>query len=80
MLGYQRERSHRADSVTAAAEYMDISQSAISYAISKLEKRHQVRVWRKTGRSLQLTQAGQYLWSWRTALFQNSITLKESFG
>lgn len=50
-----------AGSVTAAAERMNLSQSAISHAISKLEKRHQVRVWRKTGRSLQLTQAGQYL-------------------
>lgn len=51
----------RAGSVTAAAERMNLSQSAISHAISKLEKRHQVSIWRKTGRSLQLTQAGKYL-------------------
>lgn len=51
----------RAGSVTAAAERMNLSQSAVSHAISKLEERHQVRIWRKNGRSLQLTQAGEYL-------------------
>lgn len=51
----------RAGSVTAAAERMNLSQLAVSHAISKLEERHQVRVWRRKGRSLQLTQAGDYL-------------------
>lgn len=51
----------RAGSVTAAAGRMNISQSAVSHAIAKLEERHQVKVWRKRGRSLQLTQAGEYL-------------------
>lgn len=51
----------RAGSVTAAANRLNLSQSAISHAISKLEDRHQVRVWRKKGRSLELTQAGEYL-------------------
>ena len=52
---------HRAGSVTGAAERMNLSQSAVSHAIAKLENRHQVRVWRKKGRSLELTQAGVYL-------------------
>lgn len=52
---------NRTGGVTAAAERMNLSQSAISHAISKLEKRYQVSIWRKTGRSLQLTQAGRYL-------------------
>jgi LysR family transcriptional regulator for metE and metH len=52
---------HRAGSVTAAAERMNLSQSAVSHAIAKLEDRHQVQVWRKKGRNLQLTEAGAYL-------------------
>ncbi|MEO1975106.1 MAG: LysR family transcriptional regulator [Paracoccaceae bacterium] len=51
----------RSGSVTAAAAAMNLSQSAVSHAIAKLEDRHQVRVWRKKGRGLQLTQAGKYL-------------------
>jgi LysR family transcriptional regulator for metE and metH len=51
----------RAGSVTAAAERMNLSQSAASHAIAKLEDRYQVKVWRKKGRSLELTQAGSYL-------------------
>ncbi|WP_134682384.1 LysR substrate-binding domain-containing protein [Paracoccus ravus] len=54
---------HRAGSVTAAAERMNLSQSAVSHAIAKLEERHQVKIWRKKGRSLYLTQAGTYLLS-----------------
>lgn len=52
---------HRSGSVTAAAERMNLSQSALSHAIAKLEDRHQVKLWRKKGRSLHLTQAGRYL-------------------
>lgn len=59
-LAIVREVS-RAGSVTAAAERMNLSQSAVSHAISKLEKRYKVSVWRKSGRGLQLTQAGKYL-------------------
>lgn len=51
----------RAGSVTAASARLNLSQSAISHAIAKLEARHQVKVWRKKGRSLELTQAGEYL-------------------
>lgn len=54
---------HQAGSVTAAADNLNISQSAVSHAIAKLEARHQVKVWRKKGRSLELTQAGQFLLS-----------------
>ncbi|WP_323770602.1 LysR family transcriptional regulator [Antarctobacter sp.] len=51
----------RSGSVTAAADRMNLSQSAVSHAIAKLEDRHQVKVWRKKGRSLEFTQAGAYL-------------------
>ncbi|MEI4485220.1 LysR family transcriptional regulator [Frigidibacter sp. MR17.14] len=54
---------HRTGSVTAAAERIGLSQSAVSHAISKLEDFHQLKVWRKKGRSLEFTQAGAYLLS-----------------
>jgi DNA-binding transcriptional LysR family regulator len=42
-------------------ERLNLSQSAVSHAIAKLEAHHQVRIWRKKGRGLELTQAGRYL-------------------
>jgi LysR family transcriptional regulator for metE and metH len=53
----------RTGSVTAAAERLNISQSAVSHAVAKLEDRLQVTLWRKKGRTLQLTPAGQYLFA-----------------
>ena len=49
----------RAGSVTAAADRMNISQSAISHAIAKLEARFGITLWRKKGRLLELTQGGK---------------------
>lgn len=51
----------RAGSVTAAAERLNLSQSAVSHAIAKLEDRFGVTIWQKQGRSLRLDQAGEYL-------------------
>jgi LysR family transcriptional regulator for metE and metH len=51
----------RTGSVTAAAERLNISQSAVSHAIAKLEDRLQITLWHKKGRMLQLTPAGHYL-------------------
>ncbi len=59
-LAIVREVS-RAGSVTAASGRLNLSQSAVSHAIAKLEARHEVQIWRKKGRSLELTQAGEYL-------------------
>ncbi len=53
----------RAGSVTAAADRLNTSQSAISHAIAKLETRFGIAIWRKKGRMLELTQAGLYLLS-----------------
>jgi len=63
------ERSHlaivreieRQGSLTAAANELCLTQSAISHAIKKLEYNLGVEIWRREGRSLILTQAGQYL-------------------
>lgn len=48
-------------SLTAAAEQLHLSQSALSHAIKKLEGRLGVSLWVKQGRKVQLTQAGLFL-------------------
>lgn len=63
------ERSHLAiiqevdkqGSLTAAAEALHLTQSALSHAIRKLEQQVGTDVWLREGRSLRLTQAGAYL-------------------
>lgn len=48
-------------SVTAAADHLNLTQSALSHAIRKLENQLGVAVWHREGRSLRLTQSGEYL-------------------
>jgi len=63
------ERSHlavvreieRQGSLTAAATELCLTQSAVSHTIKKLEQNLGVKLWRREGRSLILTQAGHYL-------------------
>lgn len=52
---------NRLGSVTAAAERLHVSQSALSHTIRKFEERHGVKIWMKRGRGLHFTQAGKYL-------------------
>lgn len=51
----------RMGSLTAAAERLNVSQSALSHMIRKLEDRHGVAMWEKEGRNLRLTDAGRYI-------------------
>lgn len=51
----------RLGSVTAAANRLNVSQSALSHAIRKFEARYGIEIWMKKGRSLRFTQAGQHL-------------------
>lgn len=51
----------RLGSVTAAAERMNVTQPALSHLIRKLEERYNIKIWMKHGRSLRLTQTGEYL-------------------
>lgn len=51
----------RMGSLTAAADRLNLTQSALSHTMRKFEERHGVRVWVKEGRGLRLTQAGDYL-------------------
>lgn len=48
-------------SLTAAAEKLHLSQSALTHSIRKLEQLTGVTLWEKQGRKLQLTAAGRYL-------------------
>ncbi|MCR6651330.1 MAG: LysR substrate-binding domain-containing protein [Cellvibrionaceae bacterium] len=63
------ERSHlmvvreieREGSLTGAANKLFLTQSAISHTIKKIEQNLGMNLWIREGRSLKLTQAGQYL-------------------
>jgi LysR family transcriptional regulator for metE and metH len=48
-------------SLTAAADILCVTQSALSHSMKKLEQQLGTDVWLREGRSLRLTQAGQYL-------------------
>ena len=58
----------RQGSLTAAAEALHLSQSALSHSVKKLELQLGTPVWEREGRQLRLTQAGQYLLSLATRL------------
>ncbi|SAL11168.1 LysR family transcriptional regulator [Caballeronia peredens] len=65
------ERSHlmvvreveKQGSMTAAADVLNLTQSALSHAVRKLEQQLGTPVWTREGRSMRLTQAGNYLLS-----------------
>jgi LysR family transcriptional regulator for metE and metH len=48
-------------SLTAAAEVLCVTQSALSHSMKKLEQQLGTDIWLREGRSLRLTQAGHYL-------------------
>lgn len=54
---------HKQGSLTAAAEVLHVTQSALSHSMKKLEQQLGAEIWQREGRSLRLTQAGQYLLS-----------------
>lgn len=51
----------RRGSLTAAAEVLFLTQSALSHTVKKLEQQLGTPVWTREGRALRLTQAGRYL-------------------
>ncbi|UDG81812.1 LysR family transcriptional regulator [Candidatus Vallotia cooleyia] len=53
----------RRGSLTAAAEVLCLTQSALSHTVKKMEQMLGTAVWRREGRNLRLTQAGEYLLS-----------------
>ncbi|OOG24254.1 LysR family transcriptional regulator [Thioalkalivibrio denitrificans] len=50
-------------SLTAAADKLHLTQSALSHSVRKLEDHLGLAIWRREGRSLRPTQAGEYLLS-----------------
>jgi LysR family transcriptional regulator for metE and metH len=53
----------RSGSLTAAANTLHLTQSALSHAIRKMQERLGTAIWKREGRNLRLTQAGVYLLS-----------------
>ncbi|MGC5748996.1 LysR family transcriptional regulator [Gluconobacter sp. NFX36] len=53
----------REGSLTAAGARLNLTQPALSHAVRKIENQLGVKIWRREGRSLVLTQAGQWLLS-----------------
>jgi LysR family transcriptional regulator for metE and metH len=51
----------RSGSLTAAAQNLCVTQSALSHSIKKLEQQLGTKLWTKDGRKFRLTAAGQYL-------------------
>jgi len=51
----------RQGSLTAAAEVLHVTQSALSHSMKKLEQQLGCDIWLREGRSLRLTQAGRYV-------------------
>ncbi|SMH46595.1 LysR family transcriptional regulator [Azospirillum agricola] len=51
----------RLGGVTAAADRLNVTQSALSHTIRRFEERHGVALWVRKGRSLRFTQAGRHL-------------------
>ena len=51
----------RQGSLTAAAGVLNLTQSALSHSMKKLEQQLGADIWLREGRSLRLTQAGHYL-------------------
>jgi LysR family transcriptional regulator for metE and metH len=51
----------RQGSLTAAANVLCLTQSALSHTVKKMEQQLGTAVWTRDGRTLRLTQAGQYL-------------------
>ncbi len=51
----------RRGTLTAAAESLHLTQSALSHTIAKFERLAGVSLWLREGRSLRLTEAGEYL-------------------
>lgn len=52
---------NRQGSLTAAASSLNLTQSALSHSIKKLELQSGIALWLKDGRQIRLTEAGNYL-------------------
>lgn len=67
-------------SLTAAAEKLNLTQSALSHTVRKLEDQLGLAVWHREGRSLRPTQAGAYLLSVANRLLPQLELAEERLG
>ncbi|UYH51433.1 LysR family transcriptional regulator [Candidatus Kirkpatrickella diaphorinae] len=67
----------REGSLTAASVKLNLTQSALSHSIRKLETNLGVAIWRRDGRSLELTQAGAWLLSTANRLLPQLEDIEE---
>ena len=70
----------RSGSLTAAADAMCLTQSALSHAMKKLEQQLGTPVWVREGRKLQPTQSGLYLLSLANRLLPQFEHAEELVG
>jgi DNA-binding transcriptional LysR family regulator len=66
--------------MTAAAESLFISQSAISQAIAELEKYYDVRLFERLSRKLYLTQAGEKLLSYARHIIRMNADIEKDMN
>ena len=64
--------------MTASAESLFISQSAVSQAIAELEKHYDVRLFERLSRKLYLTQAGEKLLSYARHIIKLNLEVEQS--
>src|SRR3546814_960310 len=64
-----RSEGERLGILTAAAERLNVTQSALSHIIKMLEDAYGIKIWTKIGRGLRFTQAGHYLLSMAQRVF-----------
>lgn len=68
---------HRQGSLTAASKSLFLTQSALSHAIKKLEQQLGTDIWQREGKSMRLTQAGEYLLALANRLLPQFATADE---
>jgi LysR family transcriptional regulator, regulator for metE and metH len=78
-LSIVREVDQRG-SLTAAAQALHLTQSALSHTMRKLEEQLGVDIWHREGRSLRPTQAGEYLLAVANRLLPQLAHAEERIG
>jgi LysR family transcriptional regulator for metE and metH len=67
-------------SLTAAADVLCVTQSALSHSMKKLEQQLGTDIWLREGRSLRLTQAGEYLLAVASRVLPQLALAEERLG
>lgn len=70
------ERQH----MTRAAQALHLTQSAVSAAIAALEARHDVRLFHRVGRGIELTDAGRVLLDYARALLDRAAAAEQALA